>query len=75
MNKTNIISAMRISGVKILPEGYLYSMLFKHGLGPEDATRVVIDLLDTGEVERINCVLVLRDGKKDSTRSRAVCNR
>lgn len=74
MNKANIISAMRISGVTAIPEGYLYSMLFKNGMGPEDATRVVMDLLKTGDVERVNCVLVLRDGKKDSARSRAVCN-
>lgn len=77
MKIENIVTAMRLSSTRVLPEGYLYELLFKKGMNAEEATKFVRDLLHTGKVERIGCAFVLTPyayGKKNPTIQRAVCN-
>lgn len=77
MKIENIIIAMRVSATRVLPEGYLYELLFKEGMSPEQATGFIRDLLRTGKVERIGCAFVLtpyNHGKESSSDQRAVCN-
>lgn len=75
MKIENIVIAMRLSGTRVLPEGYLYELLFKEGMTPEEATKFVHTLLRTQKLERIGCALVLSsNGKKDSAPERQVCN-
>jgi hypothetical protein len=75
MKIENIIIAMRLSSTRVLPEGYLYDLLFKEGMSPEEATRFIRDLLKTGKIERIGCAFVLnKHGEEGSFTERAVCN-
>lgn len=75
MKIENIIIAMRMSATRVLPEGYLYELLFKEGMNPEQATGFIRDLLRTGKIERIGCAFVLtQHGKESSSDERAVCN-
>lgn len=77
MKIENIVTAMRMSSTRVLPEGYLYELLFKQGMCPEESTRFVRDLLRTGKVERIGCAFVLtpyNHGKENPSTQRAVCN-
>lgn len=75
MKPENIIIAMRLSATKVLAEGYVYDLLFKAGMNPEEASLFIRDLLKTGKVERNGCAFVLKDnGEESSTEQRAVCN-
>ena len=75
MKAEDVITAMKISGVNMLPEGHLYALLFKHGMTPDEATAFMRDLLATERVARAGCVLVLnKHGKENSNRAWAVCD-
>lgn len=77
--KVNVITAMRICGLEAISEGSMYHALFSQGLDSEDATRVVKELLDEGQLSRSGCAFIFRryvdrHGEESSPRERSVCN-
>ncbi len=70
----NIIIAMKISGVHQLTEGGLYWALFRQGVDADTATGAVKQAIDHGGLRRDGHVLILNNGKENSSRTRAVCN-
>lgn len=69
-----IVIAMRISGVHRLTEGGVYWALFSQGVDADTATGAVKYAIDRKVLRRDGHVLILTDGEKDSSGSRAVCN-
>jgi uncharacterized membrane protein YhfC len=70
----NIIIAMKISGVHQLAEGSVYWALFRQGVDADTATGAVKHAIDQRVLRRDGHVLILNNGKEDSSRTRAVCN-
>ena len=70
----NIVTAMKISGVRELTEGGLYWALFNQGMDTDTATGAVKHAIDRKVLRRDGHVLILNDGKENTLGTRAVCN-
>jgi|LakMenEpi13Sep09_1017268.scaffolds.fasta_scaffold00362_3 hypothetical protein len=77
--KANVIIAMKMCGMEAISEGGMYHALFSQGLGTDEATMVVKELLEEGRVTRSGCAFILNryvrpHGEENPARAWAVCN-